>query len=305
MIHTIRLAERASLSDATILLEGETGVGKELFAKAIHENSHRKKGPFVAINAGGMPVSFLESQLFGHVRGAYTDAVVDRIGLLEEARGGSIFFDEVGEMGEELQVKLLRLLENGEFRRLGENRLRIADVRMISATNRDLLKQVDSREFRRDLYYRLGAVKLTIPPLRFRKRDIELLIRRFLRECTTLNRQPHRHFEIDVKAIEALELYNWPGNIRELQNEIMRIVSLIGDSDVIRFGMLSESIKEFLRAKNRSEGLLEQSVERYERRLILDALNKNDWNRLRTAEEIGLPRTTLLAKMKRLNIAAR
>lgn len=305
MIKTIRLAERASLSDAPILLEGDTGVGKELFAKAIHENSRRKSQPFVAINAGGMPVNFLESQLFGHVRGAYTDAVVDRVGLLEEARGGSVFFDEVGEMGEELQVKLLRLLENGEFRRLGENQVRVADVRMISATNRDLLKQVERNEFRRDLYYRLGAVKLSIPPLRFRQRDIELLIRHFLKECTLRNGQPHRHFEIDVKAIEALELYNWPGNIRELQNEITRIVSLIGESELIRFGMLSESIKDYLKTKNRSEGILEQSVERYERRLILDALNKNDWNRLRTAEEIGLPRTTLLAKMKRLNIATR
>jgi transcriptional regulator with PAS, ATPase and Fis domain len=261
MIKIIRLAERASLSDASMLLEGETGVGKELFAKAIHENSRRKNRPFIAINAGGMPVNFLESQLFGHVRGAYTDAVTDRVGLIEEARGGSVFFDEVGEMGEELQVKLLRLLENGEFRRLGENRVRIANVRVISATNRDLLKQVDRGQFRKDLYYRLGAVKLSIPPLRFRARDIELLIRNFLKECALRNQQYHRHFQIDVKAMEALELYNWPGNIRELQNEIMRIVSLIGENDIIRFGMLSDTIKDYLKTKNRSEGLLERSVE--------------------------------------------
>jgi len=202
-------------------------------------------------------------------------------------------------------VKLLRLLENGEFRRLGENRVHLADVRVISATNRDLMKEVERRVFRRDLFYRLGTVKLTIPPLRFRQRDIQLLIRHFLKECAGRNKMFGRHFQIDVKAMEALEIYNWPGNVRELHNEMMRIVSLIGDVDMIRFGMLSDTIKEFVKLKNRSEGLLEESVERYERRLILEALNRNDWNRLRTAEYVGIPRTTLLAKMKRLNIATR
>jgi DNA-binding NtrC family response regulator len=305
MIKLIHLAERASRSEAPILLEGETGVGKELFARAIHENSPRRDKPFVAINAGGMPINFLESQLFGHIKGAYTDAANDRIGLVEEARGGTIFFDEIGEMGEELQVKLLRLLENGEFRRLGDNRVHHAEVRVISATNRDLMKEVERREFRRDLFYRLGTVKLTVPPLRFRQRDIQLLIRHFLKESAARNRMFDRHFQIDVKAMEALEIYNWPGNVRELHNEMMRIVSLIGDVDMIRFGMLSDAIREYVKLKNRSEGLLEESVERYERRLILDALNRNDWNRLRTAEDVGIPRTTLLAKMKRLNIATR
>ncbi|MCK5620515.1 MAG: sigma-54-dependent Fis family transcriptional regulator, partial [Candidatus Krumholzibacteria bacterium] len=210
-----------------------------------------------------------------------------------------------GEMSAELQVKLLRLLENGEFRRLGENQVRIADVRVISATNRDLLREVERGKFRRDLYYRLGAVKLRVPALRFRKRDIELLMRHFLRQCACQNRHTSRYFEIDVKAMEALEVYNWPGNVRELQNEILRIVSLIGESDVIRFGMLSQSIKDYLKSRIRSNGFLERSVERYERRLILDALSKNDWNRLRTAEVLGLPRTTLIAKMKRLNVATR
>jgi transcriptional regulator with AAA-type ATPase domain/tetratricopeptide (TPR) repeat protein len=305
MIKLIRLAERASASGETMLLEGETGVGKELFANAIHYNSPRKDRPFVAINAGGMPISLLESQLFGHVKGAFTDAVTDRTGLIEDAQGGTVFLDEVGEMGPELQVKLLRLLENGEFRRLGENKVRIAQVRVVSATNRDLMKEVERGTFRRDLYYRLGTVKLHIPALRFRTRDIELLIRHFLKQCALRNCETNRYFEIDVKAIEALELYDWPGNVRELQNEIRRIVSLIGESDLIRFGMLSHPIKDYLKSKNRSDGLLERSVERYERRLILDALNKHDWNRLRTAEELGVPRTTLLAKIRRLNVAAR
>jgi len=305
MIRLIRLAERVSVTQETILLEGETGVGKELFANAIHENSGRKHESIVAVNAGGMPVSLLESQLFGHVKGAFTDAVRDRAGLIEEANGGTVFLDEVGEMGPELQVKLLRLLENGEYRRLGENQVRMANVRVVSATNRVLLDEVERGNFRRDLYYRLGTVKLQIPPLRFRQRDIELLIRHFLRQCASRHDHIDRYFEIDVKAMEALERYDWPGNVRELQNEIRRIVSLIGDGNVIRFGMLSQHIKDYLKSRHRSDGLLERSVDRYERRMILEALTKNDWNRLRTAEELGVPRTTLLAKMRRLNVAAR
>lgn len=304
-IKLIHLAERAGASRAPILLEGETGVGKELFARAIHGVSQRSEGPFVAINAGGMPVGLMESQLFGHVKGAFTDAVTDRVGLVEAARGGTLFLDEVGEMGEEMQVKLLRLLENGEYRRLGDNDMRAADVRVISASNREIEKEVAQARFRRDLFYRLATIKLSIAPLRFRKGDIQLLIRHFLREAATWNGQPERRFQIDVKALEALELYEWPGNVRELHNEIVRAVSLIGESDMIRFGMLSEGIKDFIRGKRRDDGLLERSVEGYERKLILDALQKNDWNRLRTAEEVGIPRTTLLAKMKRLNIATR
>jgi DNA-binding NtrC family response regulator len=305
MIRLIRVAERVSLSNEAVLLEGETGVGKELFAKAIHENSDRRRKPLVTVNAGGMPVNLLESQLFGHVKGAFTDAVRDRVGLIEDADGGTIFMDEVGEMGPELQVKLLRLLENGEYRRLGENKLRMVNVRVISATNRNLLEEVDRGNFRRDLYYRLGTVKLQIPPLRFRHRDIKLLVRQFLYQCAVRNEAVERYYEIEEKAMEALEVYDWPGNVRELQNEIRRIVALIGNENVIKFGMLSPSIKDYLRSKSRRDGLLERSVEHFERRLILNALYKNDWNRLRTAEELGVPRTTLLAKMRRLNVAAR
>jgi DNA-binding NtrC family response regulator/tetratricopeptide (TPR) repeat protein len=305
MIKLICLAKRASRSDETILIEGETGVGKELFAKAIHASSKRSTKPFVTINAGGLPVSLLESQLFGHIKGAFTDAVSDRTGLIEEAAHGIVFLDEVGEMGPELQVKLLRLLENGEYRRLGDNTLRFAKVRVISATNRDLLRDVDNGRFRRDLYYRLATVRLHIPPLRFRRRDIEVLIRQFLTDRARRNGQSDRYYGVDVKAMEALEFYNWPGNVRELQNEIRRIVSLIGENEIIRFGMISPHIREYLKSKNRSESLLGRSVERFERRLILEALNNNDWNRLRTAEELGIPRTTLLAKMRRLNVATR
>jgi DNA-binding NtrC family response regulator/tetratricopeptide (TPR) repeat protein len=306
MIKLIKVAERAAGSVAPILLEGETGVGKELFARAIHGASKRNEGPFVAVNAGGMSVSLLESELFGHVRGAFTDASSDRLGFIETARGGTLFLDEVGEMGEELQVKLLRLLENGEYRRLGESSVRKADVRVISATNRDLKKEADRGNFRLDLYYRVAPLRLTIPPLRMRACDIQLMVRHFLRDCAQLNGIADRYIEIDVKAMEALELYDWPGNVRELYNEILRVVSLIGRGDLVRFTMLSEGIQDYLQAKKRgTDGLLERSVEQYERRLILHALEKNDWNHLRTAEAIGVPRTTLLAKLKRLNIASK
>jgi DNA-binding NtrC family response regulator len=303
LIRTIRLAERASETTVPVLLEGETGVGKELFAQAIHANSPRVKNQFVAINAGGVPLNLLESQLFGHVKGAFTDAMAERIGLVEEAKGGTLFFDEVGEMSEELQVKLLRLLENGEFRRLGENAVRYADIRVVSATNKDLQERVEKGLFREDLYFRLATVRFKIPPLRERKRDIEFLARHFLAEGLEKIGKPRRLVHMDMKALEAFEIYHWPGNVRELKNEILRILSLIGEGELIRFGMLSERIKEAFRSKN-DGGVLSRRVERYERRLILKALEENDWNRSKTADQIGIPRTTLLFKMKQLNITA-
>lgn len=303
MIKIIHMAERASETNVPILLEGETGVGKELFARAIHAQSPREHKQFIAMNAGGVPLNLLESQLFGHVKGAFTDAVTDRHGLIEEAQGGTLFLDEIGEMSEELQVKLLRLLENGEYRRLGENRVRIANVRVVSATNKDLALRVKEGLFREDLFYRLATVKLHLPPLRSRKRDIEFLVRHFMTDGLVSIGKPRRRINVDLKALEAFELYHWPGNVRELKNEIMRVLSLIGQGDLIRFGMLSGHIKAEFTSVSEDGGILTRRVDRYERRLILKALEDNEWNRIKTAEQIGIPRTTLLFKMKRLNIA--
>ncbi len=304
MIKIIRLAERAAETIVPVLLEGETGVGKELFAQAIHSQSPRSNKQFIAMNAGGVPLNLLESELFGHVKGAFTDAVTDRHGLIEEARGGTIFFDEVGEMAEELQIKLLRLLENGEYRRLGENKLRMADVRVVSATNKDLVRRVEEGLFREDLFYRLATVRFKIPPLRNRKRDVEFLVRHFINDGLIRIGKPRRRINVDLKALEAFEIYEWPGNVREFKNEILRILSLIGPGDLIRFGMLSDHIKRAFASKGEDGGHLAKRVDRYERRLILKALEDNEWNRIRTAEQIGIPRTTLLFKMKRLKIAA-
>jgi|GEM_PF-3407027 len=301
MLKLIKMAERAGKSGVPVLLQGETGVGKELFARAIHNVSSRSNAEFIAINTGGLPLNFLESELFGYARGAFTGARTDRRGLIETASGGTLFLDEVGEMSEELQVKLLRLLENGEYRRLGENKLRCADVRVISATNRDLKARVKKEKFREDLYYRLSAVRFTIPALRSRRGDIEMLVRHFLQHSIDTIKNNSSVIDMDVKAMEALELYDWPGNIRELQNEMMRLVSLLGDSSTIRFNMLSDSIKNYFRSGSEA-GALEESVERFERRLILEALEESDWNRRKAAEKMGIPRTTLLSKMRRLSI---
>jgi Nif-specific regulatory protein len=290
-------------TNTTVLIRGESGTGKELIAHAIHYNSARAKKPFIKVSCAALPHDLIESELFGYEKGAFTGATRTKIGYFEQAHCGTLFLDEIGEMNEELQVKLLRLLENGEYRRLGESAVRQADVRIISATNRDLKKEVDAGSFRRDLFYRISPIRLTIPPLRLRARDIQLLVRHFLRDCAAMNGIADRYIEIDVKAMEALELYDWPGNVRELFNEILRVVSLIGKGDLVKFTMLSDSIKDYLKSKNRGEGLLDRSVEQFERRLILNALEKHDWNRMRTADAIGLPRTTLIAKTKRLNVA--
>jgi len=302
MIRLIHEAERAAGTDVAVLIEGETGVGKELFARAIHAASARHAGPFVAVNVGGMSETLIESELFGHVKGAYTDAVSDREGLVGAASGGTLFLDEIGEMSETLQVKLLRLLESGEYRRLGENTVCGVDLRVVSATNRDLKAEVDREMFRQDVFYRLSAVRLGIPPLRSRRGDVQLLLRHFLREAAVWAGRPDAHYQLDVKAVEALERHAWPGNVRELYNEVLRLVSLIGQDEMIRYAMLSDDVRAAARGE-RDGGLLEASVDVYERQLILSALDRNDWNRLRTAEAIGVPRTTLLAKMKRLHIA--
>ncbi len=298
LIRVLALAERAAKRPVNVLINGETGVGKDLLARAIHKASGRG-GKFVAINAGGMPVALVESQLFGHVRGAYTDAVGDREGLIEDARGGTLFLDEIGEMPESVQVKLLRLLESGEYRRLGDNATRIADVRIVAATNRDLAREVRKGNFREDLFYRLSAVNFVIPALRERPDDIPLLARHFFSEAAGDDATP----EIAENIQQALKVYSWPGNIRELKNEISRVVSLIAPGQRVVVEMLSPILQAEIKRKSRPRSSFEERVAQFEKEMILEALDKNDWNRLRTADEIGIPRTTLLAKMKRYNIA--
>ncbi len=215
--------ECAARSDAKVLITGESGVGKEVVARMVHERSHRRQGPLVTINCAGLPDSLLESELFGHVRGSFTDAYRDKRGWLEQAQGGTIFMDEVGEMSLRMQALLLRFLENGEIQRVGSDRAHASvDVRVICATNRDLVARIAEKAFREDLYYRLNVVHITIPPLRQRREDIPVLLTHFMRAFST-----QHHVDppsLPGETIASLTAYDWPGNVRELKNVIERLV---------------------------------------------------------------------------------
>lgn len=232
--------ESAIPSPITILLEGETGTGKELIARAIHRSGPRKERPFVAVNCGALPENLLESELFGHKRGAFTGAMTDRRGLFESADGGTIFLDEIGETSPAMQVKLLRVLQEGEIRRVGETQSRRVDVRVISATNRDLAQEVRNQRFREDLYYRLNVFPIRVPSLRERREDIPLLVSHFMRQSHV--KQGKQLQGITPEALGLLTRYAWPGNVRELGNEIERAVALSPDGQIITPEHLSERI---------------------------------------------------------------
>ncbi len=232
--------ECAGRSDAKVLLTGESGVGKEVVARLVHQRSRRRSGPFVAINCAGVPDTLLESELFGHVRGSFTDAYRDKPGWLEQARGGTVFLDEIGEMSGRMQAVLLRFLESGEIQRVGAARSHaLADVRVIAATNRNLREQVAEQKFRDDLYYRLNVIRITIPPLRERKEDIEALLQHFVVMFSEAQRLPLPH--VSDEALAQLLAYSWPGNVRELRNIAERLV-VRARAGVIEAGDLSKEL---------------------------------------------------------------
>ncbi|HLE44442.1 MAG TPA: sigma-54 dependent transcriptional regulator [Methylomirabilota bacterium] len=224
MVEVYRLAARAAATQATVLLLGETGTGKELIARAIHHGSARAEGPFIAVDCTALPEALFESELFGHERGAFTGAVTTKRGLLENARGGTVFLDEIGDLSPALQAKLLRALQEREIRRVGAGETIPVDVRVISATNRDLQRRVEAGEFREDLYYRLRVVTIALPPLRARREDIPLLAQHFLEKLARSGTTPVRG--IAPAALERLAGYDWPGNVRELENAITRAATL-------------------------------------------------------------------------------
>ena len=233
---------RAALSSVPILVSGETGTGKELIARAIHEGSARSSNVFVPINCSALPESLLESELFGHRRGAFTGAQQDRAGLFESAEGGTVFLDEIGELPLAMQPKLLRFLQDGEVRRVGEAKPRHVDVRVISATNRDLKVEIEREAFREDLFFRLSTFTIDLPPLRERAEDIPLLAERLLRTQCDLQRKRVRG--IEPAALEALGRYEWPGNVRELENEIARAVAILDDGARISQGTFSARVAD-------------------------------------------------------------
>jgi len=296
--HVLNLVETVAPSDSTVLLLGETGTGKELIARAIHERSRRKERTFVKLNCAAIPTGLLESELFGHERGAFTGAIAQKVGRLELADQGSLFLDEVGDIPVEIQPKLLRALQEREFERLGSNRTKKVDVRLVAATNRDLEKMMENREFRSDLYYRLNVFPIRIPPLRERPEDIPLLVRYFIQKYGRLmNKQIE---SIPAAAMRKLSSWHWPGNIRELENFIERSVILThGTTLQAPIAELSNNGKTTLVSGTR------EADERDEMVRILKTTNGRVAGPDGAAARMGLKRTTLIARMKKLGVDPR
>ena len=296
--------ERILESDATVVIEGESGTGKELVARALHFHSHLADRPFVVENCGALPDTLLESELFGHVKGAFTGATRNRKGRFEEADGGTMFLDEVGEMSPAMQSRLLRVLQEGEIRPIGSNEVRHVEVRVIAATNADLMAKVKAGEFREDLYYRLKVIGLRLPPLRERKGDVVLLVDHFLAiEAAEVGKEPRTLGEAAGKALEA---YGWPGNVRELRNE-MRRLTLLGEEEVL-FEELSPVIQENSVTTSGDPGPdhpLPQRVQALEIAAIEAALVKEPGNRSRAAKLLGITRFSLLRKIEKYGLLGR
>jgi transcriptional regulator with GAF, ATPase, and Fis domain len=276
---------RVAPTESTVLIEGESGTGKELVARALHRHSHRANKPFVAINCAAIPESLLESDLFGHERGAFTGAAVQKKGRLEVADGGVVFLDEIGELAPALQVKLLRVLQEREFERVGGTHAIKVDIRLIAATNRDLNEAVRNGEFRQDLYYRLAVVKLTMPPLRERREDIPMLTRHFLQKYA--KRCKVKAKLVSREAMAALVTYEWPGNVRELENAVERAL-VMGASDTVQLEDLPESLLEQAPAAETHEGKYHAGVKELKKQLILDAVEQTQGNYVEAAGILGV-----------------
>jgi DNA-binding NtrC family response regulator len=291
--------EKVASTDVTIILEGETGVGKELLTRAVHERSGRAKGPFVVFDCGAVAENLIESELFGHERGAFTGATQARQGVFELASGGTLFIDEIGELALDLQPKLLRVLETREVRRVGGTMTRHIDFRLVAATHRDLAKDVKKGSFREDLFYRLSVLRLHIPPLRERKEDIPLIVQQLLRNLA-------KEFRIGSvptvvpETLDILNSYDWPGNIRELRNVLSRALAIGGRSE-IRPGDLLLSTDTVSEADT-MDSLVGRSLEEIERAAIVQTLQARHGNKTQTAKALGIAYSTLYEKLKKYRI---
>jgi Nif-specific regulatory protein len=318
MIEVFRLMESAAASPIAVVLEGETGTGKELVARGIHEASGRADGPFLAVNCAAVPETLLESELFGHRRGAFTGAVQDHRGLFEAAAGGTVLLDEIGEMPMSMQAKLLRVLQEGEVVPLGDTRPRKIDVRVISATNRKLSAEIAAHRFREDLYYRLTAFPIRIPPLRERREDIPLLADHFLAAAADRHRKWIRG--IDPAALDLLTRFDWPGNVRELSNEMERAVALTRNDETVGVEQLSPKVRGNSGASENaaappqgpqpgnvappSEAVqpLREARAAFEARYLSEALKRHGGNVSHTARALGISRVMLQKKMKSFSL---
>jgi len=302
MLELYDLIKDIAKTNSTVLINGESGTGKELIANAIHFNSERIKKPFVKVNCGVLAENLLESELFGHVKGSFTGAIRDKMGRFEIANGGTIFLDEIGDISPNMQLKLLRVLQEGEFERVGGTETIKVDVRIIAATNRDLNSMMMKGEFRQDLYYRLNVIPLEVPPLRERKDDIPLLITHFLDKFV---KQFKKKIEsIDDDVMKCLQYYNWQGNIRELENLLERAVVLnkSGKLTLKDFPPYVVQQEGDIQVDLDADGNLIDIVDSYEKQIILKALRENNYNKLRTAEKLGIHRSTFMSKLKKYEI---
>lgn len=301
IMDVLSMVTKVSGTDSTILITGESGTGKELIAKAIHLNSRRKNRAFVTINCGALPENLQESELFGHVRGAFTGAIREKRGLFQEANGGTLFLDEVGETILSAQVKLLRFLQDGEIRRVGENEPLYVDVRLLAATNRDLEKAMEDGTFREDLYYRLNVIPIQLPALRQRRDDIPLLVNHFLDRFAEKTKK--KVTSISPEAVKILTGYNWPGNVRELENVMERAV-ILTNRNVIMPKDLPPSMHEgkMVPVETKIDTTNEVALEELEKDYILQILEKYEWNQKRASEILGISTTTLWRKLKSYGI---
>ena len=302
--NVLRLIERVAESDSTILVTGESGTGKELIAKAIHYNSPRAQGPFIPINCGAIPSELLESELFGHMKGAFTGAIANRVGRFEMADGGTIFLDEIGDLEPSLQVKLLRALQERCFEPVGSTKTVSVNVRVIAATNINLEEAVENGKFREDLFYRLNVIPIAVPALRERKTDVPILLHHFM---DIFNKSKGRGLTgITTEALDCLINYPWPGNIRELENLVERLAILKGQGQIdiadlpIKYKSGKTSKAEIGAVDIPENGMdFNTAVDAYENALILKALEKTGWNRNQAAALLRLNRTTLVEKIKK------
>lgn len=295
MLQLFNILPSIAQSDSTVLIEGESGTGKELVARALHNLSHRKDGPIVAVNCGALPDTLLESELFGYKAGAFTDARKDKPGRFAMAETGTIFLDEITDISPALQVRLLRVIQERTYEPLGATESVQADVRIVTATNKDLEKLVKTGKFREDLYYRINVVRIKLPPLRERKEDIPMLVDHFIHRFSNLKKK--LILDISPDALAVLVSYDYPGNIRELEN-IIEHAFVLCQGTVINIDNLPENV----RPKETKPLAKLTSLDDLEAVYISEALRKNNWNRKKTAEELGIHKTTLWRKMKKLGI---
>lgn len=298
MMDVLAMISKVAKTDSSVLIAGESGTGKELIAKATHLNSRRKNRAFVTINCGALPENLQESELFGHVRGAFTGAIKDKRGLFQEANGGTLFLDEIGETALSTQVKLLRFLQDGEIRRVGENEPLYVDVRMIAATNKDLKKLIEEGKFREDLYYRLNVIPVDLPPMRERRDDIPLLANHFINIYA--ERTKKKNPSISPEAMKYLMQYDWPGNVRELENVIERALILAPKNVILPEDLPGSILKREEPSDKEPETLIggDQTLEDMEKRHILTTLDRCVWNQKKASEILGISTTTLWRKLK-------